>query len=202
MSAGTAVQVQRSPKWLLRQDVGVALLVLAALVLGGLLRLRAEGATALFHENDSPFRLAYPATWSIPEPPAGILFHAEDPRTDSAFKSTLTVERRDLDTAAPPTLQTLVDRRIAQRGDLTAFALLSNGETMVDGTRGARLDYAYVARPIEGPRRSAVPVVVRAREYVVVAADRVYYITLVAPDGEADEAFARFDRLIEEAKVR
>lgn len=202
MSAGTVVQAQRSPGWLLRQDVALALLVLLALALGGLLRLRVDDATALFRENDSPFRLAYPATWSVVEPPAGMLFSAEDPRADSAFKTTLTVERRDIDTAAPPTLQTLVDRRIAQRGELAAYTLLANGEATVDGTRGARLDYAYVAQPIEGPRRSAVPVVVRAREYVVVAADRAYYITIAAPDGEADEAFARFDRSIEEAKVR
>ncbi len=202
MSAGAAIQAKREPNGLLRQDVAIAVLVIVALALGGLLRLRVDGATALYQENDAPFRLAYPATWSVVEPPAGMLFSAEDPRADSPFKTTLTVERRDIDTAAPPTLQTQVDRRIAQRGELTAYTLLSNDEATVDGTRGARLDYAYAAQPIEGPRRSAVPVVVRAREYVVVAADRVYYLTLAAPESEADDAFARFDRMIEEAKVR
>jgi hypothetical protein len=202
MSAGTAVQGQRTPGWLTRQDVAVALLVSVALALGALLGLRVDGATATFQEDGSPFRIAYPATWSVPEPPAGMLLRAEDPRTDSAYKTTLTVERRDIDPAAPPTLQTLVDRRIAQRSELTAHTLLVNDEATVDGERGARLEYAYVAQPIEGPRRSAVPVVVRAREYVVVAADRAYYITLAAPEAEADGAFARFERMIGEARVR
>jgi hypothetical protein len=200
--SGTVVQAQRAPGWLLRQDVAIALVVLVALALGGLLRQQVDGATALFRENDAPFRIAYPATWSVVEPPAGMLLRAENPRTDSAFKTTLTVERRDIDTAAPPTLQTLVDRRTAQGNGLTGYTLLSNDEATVDGARGARLEYAYVAQPIEGPRRSAVPVVVRVREYVVVAADRAYYISLAAPEDEADEAFARFDRTIEEAKVR
>jgi hypothetical protein len=182
--------------------VAVALVVLVALALGGLLRLRVVGATAVFREDGSPFRIAYPATWSVAAPPAGTLLRAEDPRTDSAFKTTLTVERRDIDPAAPPTLQTLVDRRIAQRSELGAYTLLSNEETTVDGERAARLEYAYVARPIDDPRRSGVPVVVRAREYVVVAADRAYYIALAAPDSAADEAFARFGRLIGEARVR
>jgi hypothetical protein len=200
--SGTTMRAQRAPGWLLRQDVAIALVVLVALALAGLLRLRVEGATATYREPDSPFSIAYPATWSVVEPPAGMLLQAENPRADSAFKTTLTVERRDIDTAAPPTLQTLIDRRIAQRGELTAFTLLANEEATVDGLRGARLDYAYVARPIEGPRRSAVPVVVRVREYVVVAADRAYSIGLAAPEDGADEAFARFERTIEEAKVR
>jgi hypothetical protein len=201
MSA-TAAPAQRSPGWLIRQDVAIALVVLVALALGGLLRLRVDGATATFQEDGTPFRITYPATWSVTEPPAGMLLRAEDPRTDSAFKTTLTVERRDIDQAAPPTLQTLLDRRIAQQSELTGYTLLSSEETTVDGTRGARIDYAYVAQPIDDPRRSGVPVVVRAREYVIVAADRAYYITFAAPENEADAAFARFDRLIEEAKVR
>lgn len=198
----TAARAERVPGWLIRQDAAVALLIVVALALGGLLRQQVGGATTTFRENDSPFRIAYPATWSVPEPPAGMLLRAEDPRTDSSFKTSLSVERREIDPAAPPTLQTLVDRRVAQRGDLVGFALLSNEEATVDGARAARLEYAYVAQPIADPQRRAVPVVVRAREYVVVAADRAYYITLAAPDAEADGAFARFDRMIEEAQVR
>lgn len=201
MSA-TAMPARRSPGWLIRQDVAIALVVAVALALGGLLRLRTDGATAAFQEEGTRFRIAYPATWSVAAPPPGMLLSVLDPRTDSTFKTTLTVERRDIDPAAPPTLQTLVDRRIAQRSELTGYTLLSNEDATVDGARGARLDYAYVARPIDDPRRSGVPVVIRAREYVVVAADRAYYIAMAAPEDEADEAFARFDRMIGEAKVR
>ena len=192
----------RAPAWLVRQAVAVALAVLVALAIAGLLRFQVAGATTTFADRDAPLRLAYPANWGAAEPVPGTLLRVEDPRADSTFKTTLTVESRDIDPAAPPTLQALVDRRVAQQGGLTAYALLSNDEAAVDGTRGARIEYAYVAQPVAGPGRRAVPVVVRAREYLVVAADRAYYITLAVPEGEARAAFARFDRIIAEAKIR
>jgi hypothetical protein len=64
--SGTTMRAQRAPGWLLRQDVAIALVVLVALALAGLLRLRVEGATATYREPDSPFSIAYPATWITP----------------------------------------------------------------------------------------------------------------------------------------
>ncbi|MDP9373974.1 MAG: hypothetical protein M3Q65_16255, partial [Chloroflexota bacterium] len=117
-------------------------------------------------------------------------------------KTTLSVESRELDPASPPTLQTLIDRRIEQHGALTAYRLLSNEEATVDGARGARIEYAYVVQPIDVPQRFSLPVVVQAREYVVVTRDRTYYIALAAPQHESAEAFARFDRIIEGVNVQ
>jgi hypothetical protein len=183
------------------KDLGVALVVLIALGLGLVLRLQVEGAMREFRDPGSPFRISYPASWTGAEP-ADALLRVEDPRTDSAFKTTLTVESRLLDPAAPPTLQTLVDQRVAEQGALTAYRLLTTGDATIDGARGARIEYGYVVQPIDAPRRASLPVVVQAREYVVGAQDRVYYITLAAPQHEYEEAQARFEQSIAKVKVQ
>ncbi len=184
------------------KDVGVALIVLLALGLGLLVRYQVEGATREFRDPDSPFRISYPASWAGAEAPEDGLLRVEDPRTDSAFKTTLTVESRLLDPAAPPTLQALVDQRVAEQGALTAYRLLASGDATIDDARGARIEYGYVVQPIDAPRRASLPVVVQAREYVVVAQDRVYYIAVAAPQNEYEEAQARFERIIERIQVQ
>ena len=71
--------------WPLRmvpKDLGVALVVLAALALGGLLRWQAEGATTTFQDQGSPFRIDYPSRWVSTGLPQGAILGAEDPRTD------------------------------------------------------------------------------------------------------------------------
>lgn len=199
----TAARQRLYPVRMLPKDLGVALVVLVALGLGGLLRHQVEGDTRVFQDQDSPFRIAYPATWSGAEALQDALLRVEDPRTDSAFKTTLTVESREIDPADPPTVQTIVDRRIAQHGEaLTAYRLLANTDATVGGARGARIEYAYVVQPIDAPRRYSLPVVVQAREYVVVTRDRTYYITLAAPQHEYEGAVARFERSIEEVRVQ
>ena len=184
------------------RDLGVALIVFLALGLGLLVRYQVEGATREFRDPDSPFRISYPASWAGAEAPEDGLLRVEDPRTDSAFKTTLTVESRLLDPAAPPTLQTLVDQRVAEQGALTAYRLLSSADATVDGARGARIEYGYVVQPIDAPRRASLPVVVQAREYVVVAQDRVYYIAVAAPQHEYEDAQARFERIIARVNVQ
>ncbi len=194
-----------APVRMLPKDLGVALALLLALTLGGLLRYYwVDGNTRTFQDPGSPFRLAYPRTWASVAAPEGegALLRVEDPLTDSAFKTTLTVEGREIDPASPPTLQTLVDRRIEQHGALAAYRLLASDEATVDGARGARLEYGYVVQPIDAPRRASLPVVVQAREYVIVAPDRTYYITLAAPQHEYEAALARFERIIDGVHVR
>jgi hypothetical protein len=64
-----------------------------------------------------------------------------------------------------------------------------------------QLEYAYVAQPIDEPRRASLPVVVHTREYIVVAQDRTYYITLAAPESEFERASARFERMIASVRI-
>ncbi|HEX9372349.1 MAG TPA: hypothetical protein VF897_15145 [Roseiflexaceae bacterium] len=187
---------------MLRKDVGVAVVVLLALGLGWLLRAQVVNRVTVFQDQDSPFRMAYPATWSSADSLQDVLLKIQDPQTASAFKTTLTVERRELDPQSPPTLQSLVDRRVAARGTLTGYHFLSSGDATVGGAKSAQIEYAYVVQPIDAPRRASLPVVVRAREYVVVAKDRTYYIALAAPQDEFAGASARMERLLRTVQVQ
>lgn len=185
----------------LPKDVGVALVVLVALALGWLLFLRVDGRTKLYQSADTPLRVAYPATWVDSQSLQDVLLRVEDPQADSAFKTTLTVESRELDPQSPPTLQTLLDRRVDQRSQLAGYHFLANNEATVGGAKAMRLEYAYVAQPLDEPRRASLPVVVRAREYIVVAKDRTYYITLAAPENEFERASTQFDRVLQTVQV-
>ena len=186
----------------LRKDVGVAVVVLAALALGWLLRNQIVSRTQVFQDANSPFRMAYPAGWASVESLQDVLLKVEDPQTDSAFKTSLTVESRELDPQNPPTLQTLVDRRVEQRGALTGYHFLSDQDATVGGARANQLEYGYVVQPIDAPRRASLPVVVHAREFIVVGKDYVYYIALAASENEFANASARLDQIIQTVQVQ
>lgn len=181
----------------LRKDVGVAIVVCVALALGLLLRLQATNRTTTFKDNDTGFALTYPATWGNAESLQAVLLKVEDPRTASAYKTNLTVESRDLDPQNPPTLQQLVDRRVAQRGALTAYHFLSNSPATVGGAKAERIEYAFTVQPIDQPRRASLPVVVHALEYIVVGKTSVFYITLAAPEDEFEKARAQMDQIVQ-----
>ena len=131
-----------------------------------------------------------------------MLLKVENPSTDSAFKTAMTVESRELDPASPPTLQTLIDRRVEQRSGLTGYHFLSDAEATVGGARGARIEYAYVVQPLDEPRRASLPVVVQAREYIVVGTDRTYYVSLSAPESAFAAASAQFERTIQTVQLQ
>ena len=187
---------------MLPKDLGVALVVLVALVLALLLRGQVEGSVRSFQAPDVPLRLAYPATWRNTGSLQNVLLKVEDPLTRSAFKTTLTVENRELDPAAAPPLQELVDRRIEQRSILTGYHFLASNPARVDDTDAMLIEYAYVVQPIDEPRRPSLPVVVHAREYVVGTGDHSYYISLAAPADEFADASAALDQIIGSARLR
>jgi hypothetical protein len=180
----------------LPKDLGVAIVVVVSLGLGWLLMAQTQGRARAYAEPDSAFQIAYPASWVGADTLQDLLLKVEDPQTDSTFKTALSVERRDLDPAAPPTMQALLDRRVLERAQLTGYHLLADGEELVAGARAIRLEYAYVVQPIDTPRRASLPVVVQARDYIFVTKDRSYYVSLAAPAGSYAQASAQFDRII------
>ena len=176
-----------------KMDIGVAVVVAAALLCTVVLRSQVEGRMATFQDKGSGFSISYPATWASAAAPKELMLKVEDPRTDSAFKTALSVEKRGLDLQNPPTLQQLVDRRVTQLGTLTAFHLLSSREETVAGAKAMRQEYAYVVQPIDQTRRASVPVVVHAAGYIVVTKNNAFFITLDAPEaafGAANEGFS------------
>jgi hypothetical protein len=185
----------------LPKDLGVALIVLLALAFGWLLFTQTDGQTRTFQEQDAPFRISYPASWDNAALEGDELLRVEDRLTDSIFKTTLTVERRDLDPASPPPVQILLDRRVADHSTLVGYHLLGSEQARAGDKDAQQLEYAYVAQPLDGPRRASLPVVVRVREYMVALPDRVYYITLAAPEQEFDAASSRLDEIIQTVQI-
>src|SRR4051794_6760041 len=131
---------------MLPKDLGVAIVVLVALLLGLGMRFQVEGRVKQFQDPNSSFRMSYPASWGFVDSLQDVLLKVEDPNTDSAFKTALTIESRELDSASPPTLQTLIDRRVEQRSGLTGYHFLSNGDATVGGAKSALIEYAYVVQ--------------------------------------------------------
>lgn len=187
----------------LRKDIGVGIVVAIGLLIGFVLFRFVDSRVKTFAAQDIPFSLTYPSGWvpveSLLDQP---LLKVEDPTTPSAFKSGLTVDMRELDPATPPTLQELLDRRVEQRSALTAYHFLSSKETNVAGEKAIQYDYAYVVQPFDQPRRAANPVVVVAREYIVTSKDRVYYITLTAPESEQNRVESKFAQVLNSVKLQ
>ncbi len=185
----------------LRKDIGVAIAVLVALALGWLLRETTLSRTIAYQDSETGFSLQFPAAWGVADSLQDVLLKVEDPNTGSAYKTNLVVEARDLDPQNPPTLQDFVDRRVTQKGSLTAYHFISEADGVVDGNKARQIVYAYVVQPIDQPRRVSLPVVVEAREYIVVGKDRVYYIAVAAPQDEFAAADAQLDNIVKTVKI-
>jgi hypothetical protein len=180
----------------LGKDIGVAIVVIVALLLGWLLREATLSRTIAYQDGETGFSLKFPAAWGVADSLQDVMLKVENPTTGSAYKTNLVVEARDLDPQNPPTLQEFVDRRVTQKGNLTGYHFISEQDAAVDGNKARQIVYAYVVQPIDQPRRVSLPVVVEAREYIVVGKDRVYYITVAAPQDEFATASAQLDGIL------
>lgn len=191
------------PMRYLRKDVGVALVAGVFLMIGFLILNWATTRTTAFTSQEVPFSIHYPADWvtteSLMDAP---VMKVEDPLAKSAFKTSLTVESRELDPATPPTLQELLDRRVSDRSSLPGYHFLANAESTVDGQKALRYEYAYTAQPIDEPYRASLPVVVVAQEYIVIGPDRTYYITFAVPENEVELNQPRIERVIQSVKLQ
>ena len=180
----------------LGKDLGVAIVVIVALLLGGALRAVTLNRTSVFQDSETGLSLQFPAVWGTVDSLQDVLLKVENPTTDSSYKTNLVVEARELDPQNPPTLQEFVDRRVTQKSNLTGYHFLSETDATIDSEKARQLVYAYVVQPNDQPRRVSLPVVVVAREYIVTGKDRVYYLTVAAPENEFAAASAQLDDIL------
>ncbi len=186
----------------MRKDIGVALVTAIALLLGWLIGQQVISRTQTFQAQAAPFSMAFPYRWTQADTFQDVVVKMENPLTDSTYKTNVTVETRLLDPQNAPTLQTLLDRRVEQRQSLAAYHYLSDADVTVDGEKAKQFQYAYVVQPIDEARRQSLPVVVQAREYIIVTQDRSYYVTLAAPADSFAAASDQFDQMLATAKVK
>jgi hypothetical protein len=185
----------------LGKDLGVAFVVIVALLLGWALREATLNRAVAYTDSETGLSLRFPAAWSTADSLQDVMLKVENPNTGSAYKTNLVVEARELDPQNPPTLQEFVDRRVTQKGNLTGYHFIGEQDATVDGNKSREITYAYIVQPNDQPRRVSLPVVVVARECIVVGKDRVYYITVAAPNNEFDAASAQLDSIIKTVNV-
>jgi hypothetical protein len=183
------------------KDLGVALVAALCLLGGWLLMQSTLNQSRNYAHELTPLRFSYPARWVEADSPENVLLTLRNPVTPSTFKTTISIENRPIDPASPPSLQTLLDRRIEQRQQLLGYQFITDREGELGGARALVSEYAYVVQPIDEARREALPVVVRAREYIVITADQSYYFSLVAPETVYNTEQRQFERLVASARV-
>jgi hypothetical protein len=176
-----------------RSSLMVIGLLVVMIIVGWLVRTSFQYRTAEHRAPLDPADAGGPAvTLVLPEAwaPAGEAntsgaVQYADVTATSSYKTTIGVVSRDLDPTAGLTLDGVVDREIAVHTNDTltypGYQLLGKvGDGTVDGQPAKVIEYAYAAKPIDVQQRDAPPVVVHAREYVVIKGTRLFLITLTA----------------------
>ena len=165
----------------LRYDAFVIGWVVVVLVAGWALKTWVEGQATIFTDLDASLSLRYPASWT-PQAKKGMLLSIRDLQSEGTFKAMFSVAVRELEPMAVEPVQELVEPFTEEKGqELTAYRVLEISETEVDGLEAARISYAYVDEPTEGPFQTSLPVVVRGVDVLVTHGSNLYAFTFAAP---------------------
>ncbi|MBI4771177.1 MAG: hypothetical protein HY784_12395 [Chloroflexi bacterium] len=165
----------------------VALVTLAALLLGWAVKARAEGRVASFSAQG--VSALVPAGWTAATAGDRLLVASDPLGKDTAYGLQLVpTPNGDLPNAAAS-----LSLRRAQ--DWMGYRVLDQSPVTVDSRAGYRVNFVYVD---SDPTLSTdhLPVVVRGVDYLFASGDRAVVVTLTAERGEFDAALARFRRFL------
>lgn len=194
LSASARPGRRAEPEWV------VVVVVVVALLAGWGLKTVVESETATF--SGDGVTLAYPAGWVREDNlEGGVIFRASDMRSGSLYPTHVTLAATealpqlpvDPGAAAFDKMTPAITAWSFQRGqELTAFRVLDTAPTQIGGREGAVLHYAYVAEPLAGPFRQALPVVVEAMDYLIPTGDRTLVLTVAADGAQFQAANVRW----------
>ncbi|NIN67842.1 MAG: hypothetical protein GTO63_24680 [Anaerolineae bacterium] len=166
----------------LRYDAPV--IALAALAFVGIVGLRSLvlGQRAVFTDPDARLSVQYPASWT-PGVEKGSLLSVQDLRSKGAFKATFSIVVKELDSQRPirPVQELVVPFTVERGRELRQYGVLDIAVTQVDTLDAARITYTYVDYPSGSPLQSALPVVVKAVDILVIHGDNLYILSFAAP---------------------
>ncbi len=185
MMTDAQTRARRRDRWVDWLVIGV---FVVALLLGWVVKVVAEGRTVLYAAEG--LRLRYPAGWVKTEGESPVVVVFTDPWAQP-YRSTIRIERHPAPPKMDKPLDTVAQMLQLERGqELQAYRVLQRQEVTLGGRRGLELTFAYVeANP--NPFLTTLPVVMQGREFLFVAGDRVYVVTLMA----AQENYATAQRL-------
>lgn len=181
------------PEWI------VWVLVIVLLGAGLALRGSVEGRTQQF--TGGGITVSYPADW-VDNADGSVLLNAG--ATFSGRAPTSVQVRQVAVTAIGQKLKTMSDIALAwsagHNKEFDAYSALRVEPTTLGGKDAVLIEYAYVAPPLVGAASTGVPVIARARDYLVRQGDTVTVLTLVAEANTFTTADALWEAII--ASVR
>lgn len=165
-------------------SIVVVLVALGMLGLGLLMQDSALAAAEPYLDEETGIRAQIPAGWLITDDDPSFVFQAEDPNA-VPFKTLLRVLLLPVGEAATPfdVKDTLILERSAR---LSTFRVQSVEETTLGEQAALEMDYSYVSVD-ENPFSSAVPVVVRGRDVMLVRGRQALVISYVEERSRFDE---------------
>jgi RsiW-degrading membrane proteinase PrsW (M82 family) len=165
----------------LRRDAVVIVTIVLALIAGLTLKSLVLHQRVTFTDADAHLSLQYPAWWALSQQ-KGQLLSVQDLRSQDAFKPTFSVEIRELEPETTRPVQEMVVPFTVERGqELTGYRVLEIAETRIDGEDAAQITYIYVDYGAESHLQSALPVVVKAVDVLVIHQGKLYAFEAAAP---------------------
>ncbi|MGB3904534.1 MAG: hypothetical protein WBB22_06385 [Anaerolineae bacterium] len=163
--------------WL--DELLVVVLVIAALLLGWVVKGWVQGRSISFSSDDGALSLRYPADW-LEQVDKDALLTVSDIRGEGSFKPTFSVATREMNPDFPLTPNDLiVTMSVRKAEELKAYRILSTELGAVDGIEASKVTYAYVTEPA-GSFQQGIPVVVQAVDWVVILQGKAYILTFAA----------------------
>jgi hypothetical protein len=197
MTANAVKTTKREePEWIVFALVAVALLA------GWFLKMFIEGRTETF--TDGNIAINYPAAW-FREPMAaeqGLALKASDLHSASLYRPTLALQLTQAAPALPGTKEdrltpTVTAWTFGNSQNLSNFRVLGTEHVNIAGQNAIRIDYTYVTEPIDSPYRRALPVVVEAVDYIIIAQDQAYVVTVAADAHDFEQAQDEFKTILD-----
>jgi hypothetical protein len=185
----------------LRYDLSVIGLFALALLLGFGLMTWAEGQGTTFAALDATLSLGYPTSWA-PQADKGTLLSIRDLRSEGMFKTSFSVEARELGSTAMRPVEDWIEPLTQQRAEeLAAYRILETGDTEVDGAKAVKISYVYEIEPAGSAFQASVPVVVQGVDILVSHGSNLYILTFAAPAATFSQQAGTLDAILDSVRL-
>src|SRR5579859_3560517 len=161
---------------------------------GVFLRNRSLNATVHFENRQEGIAVNYPSNWLLEEATGDFVFRVQNPAS-LPFKTTLQISLLTVGPGARTSdIPDLLN--MTRAATLPAYSPLAiTPTTLPNGMAGIQMEYAYVSTETN-PFLQTVPIVVRARDVIVLRTNQVVVITYRADSQSFDDNLHFFDSFL------
>ncbi len=178
--------------------IGLAILVLIA---GWMMKITVEGERTTYRDPMSGFTLQYPPSWT-PIDKKGIAISVHNLRAEGIHKPGFWIEVSAPYQQENLQIQALVTPLTVDRGrQLLGYRVLGVIEIELDSKQAMQIEYAYVEMPSASTVQTALPVVVRATDTLLLNQNTLYILTYAAPENSFPNYLPIFEEMLESFEV-